>query len=130
MHFKPEEVPLLTPEGMQGGCMRSIKTGEMEISFTWADGPSDSTSWYAGRPGSERSCDHYGCIISGRLRTRYADGTEETLGPGEIYYIPKGHVLIYVEATHHLEINPHRELGQLMDVNLRNATNAQSEPRK
>ena len=35
MHFKPEEIPLITPETPGGGCMRSIKAGEMEIGFTW-----------------------------------------------------------------------------------------------
>jgi len=122
MHFKPEEIPLITPENSGGGCMRSIKAGEMEIGFTWTTGPRDYTSLYEGLPGGVCPCDHYGYIFSGRIRARYADGREEVIGPGEVYYIPKGHVLIYEEATHHLEINPHRELQELMAVILRNGT--------
>src|SRR3546814_13426025 len=64
-------------------------------------------------------CDHYGYVFAGRIRARYADGSEEVIGPGEVYWIPKGHVLIYEEATHHLEINSHRELRELMEVILR-----------
>jgi len=122
MHFKPEQIPLITPENSGGGCMRSIKAGEMEIGFTWTTGPRDYTSLYEGLPGGVCPCDHYGYIFSGRIRARYADGTQEVIGPGEVYYIPKGHVLIYEEATHHLEINPHRELQELMAVILRNGT--------
>lgn len=122
MHFKPEEIPLITPPDSGGGCMRSIKAGEMEIGFTWTTAPRDYTPLYAGLPGGVCPCDHCGYIFSGRIRARYADGTEEVIGPGEVYYIPKGHVLIYEEPTHHLEINPHRELRALMDVILRNGT--------
>src|SRR3546814_13760725 len=59
MHFKPEEIPLITPESGSGGggCMRSIKAGEMEIGFTWTTGPRDYTPLYAGLPGGVCPCD-------------------------------------------------------------------------
>ena len=121
MHFKPEEIPLITPQnGSGGGCMRSIKAGDMEIGFTWTAGPRDYTPLYAGLPGGVCPCDHYGYVFSGRIRARYADGTEEVIGPGEVYFIPRGHVLIYEAATHHLEINFHAQLRELMEVILRN----------
>src|SRR3546814_5469684 len=87
MHFKPEEIPLITPESGSGGggCMRSIKAGEMEIGFTWTTGPRDYTPLYAGLPGGVCPCDHYGYVFSGRIRARYADGSEEVIGPGEVY---------------------------------------------
>jgi hypothetical protein len=122
MHFKPEEIPLITPQSSDGsgGCMRSIKAGELEIGFTWTKGPRDYTPLYEGLPGGVCPCDHYGYVFSGRIRARYADGTEETVGPGEAYWIPKGHVLIYEEATHHLEFNFHDQLQALMAVVLKN----------
>ena len=121
MHFKPEDVPLITPEAnAEHGCMRSIKAGKMEIGFTWTKGPRDYTDIYAGLPGGVCPCDHYGYVFSGQIRARYEDGSEEVIGPGEVYYIPKGHVLIYEEATFHLEINDHQQLRDLMAVVLRN----------
>lgn len=120
MHFKPEEIPKITPDNEGGGCMRSIKAGDMEIGFTWTGGPLDCTELYAGLPDGLCTCDHYGYVFSGRMRARYADGSEEVIGPGEVYYIPKGHVLLYDEATHHLEINPHEQLRELMEVIIRN----------
>lgn len=129
MHFKLEEIPLITPPPTAtSGCMRSIKAGEMEIGATWTAGPRDYSALYAGLPGGVCPCDHYGYVFSGRIRARYADGSEEVIGPGEVYYIPKGHVLIYEEATHHLEINFHAQLRELMEVVLRNGAQAPPAP--
>lgn len=117
MHFKPEDIPLITPPPGPGrGCMRSIKAGEMEIGATWTAGPTDATALYADLPGGVCPCEHYGYVFSGSIRARFPDGEDVVIGPGEIYYIPKGHWLSYGEATHHLEINPHRELRELMDA--------------
>jgi hypothetical protein len=121
MHFKPEEIPLISPQNGGGGCMRSIKVGEMEIGATWTTRPADYSDVYIGLPGNVCPCDHYGYIFSGRIRARYQDGTEAVIGPGEVYWIPKGHVLIYEKATHHLEINPHKALRALMRVVMENA---------
>lgn len=124
MHFKLEDIPLITPQTEGGGRMRSIKAGDMEIGCTWTAGPRDCTGLYEGLPDGVCPCPHYGYVFSGRMRARYKDGSEEVIGPGEVYFIPAGHVLIYDEATHHLEINPHRELRMLMDVILRNGEKA------
>lgn len=120
MHFRPEDIPRISPETPGGGCMRSIQAGEMDIGFTWTTGPRDYTPLYAGLPGGVCPCDHYGYVFSGRIRARYADGTEEVISAGEAYFIPKGHVLIYEEATHHFELNFHDQLKALMDVVIAN----------
>src|SRR3546814_3535365 len=71
MHFKPEEIPLITPESGSGGggCMRSIKAGEMEIGFTWTTGPRDYTPLYAVLPGGVCPCDHYGYVFRSEEHT-------------------------------------------------------------
>ncbi len=126
MHFKPEEIPLIAGTE-DGGCMRSIKAGEMEIGFTRTIAPADYSPVYEGLPGNVCPCDHYGYIFKGRIRARYQDGSEEVIGPGEIYYIPRNHVLIYEEATEHLEINNSAELRILMEAIAKNAA-AKSRP--
>jgi mannose-6-phosphate isomerase-like protein (cupin superfamily) len=35
--------------------------------------------------------DHVGTVISGRLRVRMNDGTEQEFGPGDAYHVPPGH---------------------------------------
>lgn len=115
MHFKPEEIPLRSKD-YGTGYMRSIKAGEMEIGASWITKPVDSTKFYEGLPGKTCPCDHYGFVFSGSIRARYDSGEEEIIRAGSVYFIPKGHVLIYDEPTYHLEINPHAELEQLMNM--------------
>jgi len=125
MHFKKEDVPVRPGND---GAFRSIKAGEMEIGFTTVDRPIDCTPLYKGLPGDVCPCDHYGYVFNGSIRARYADGSEEVIGPGCVYWIPKGHVLIYDEPTVHLEINPHRQLDQLMSVVDRNVAALRDSP--
>jgi hypothetical protein len=35
--------------------------------------------------------EHYGYVLSGRLRVRHADGTEAVAGPGDVYHIAPDH---------------------------------------
>jgi hypothetical protein len=113
MHYKPEDIPILTPD-FGNGCMRSIKGGDFEIGASWIKGPMDTTEFYKGLPDDCCPCDHYGYVVSGSFRVCYLDGTEETVSAGELYYIPKRHFFIYDDACFHLEFNPHKELQQLM----------------
>jgi hypothetical protein len=129
MHYKPEDIPILTPDH-GNGCMRSVRAGRMEIGATWVTRPVDTTELYKGLPGDTCPCDHYGYVFSGSFRVRYLDGSEETVEAGNVYYIPKGHFFIYDEPCHHLEINPHEELQQLMqhfNIKLEAAAKAQTE---
>jgi hypothetical protein len=112
MHYKPEDIPILTETS--NGCLRSIKAGDMELGASWILGPMDTTQFYKGLPDDTCPCDHYGYVMEGSFRIRYTDGTEETVRKGELYYIPKGHVFIYDEPCYHLEVNPHNQLQQLM----------------
>jgi hypothetical protein len=42
--------------------------------------------------GTERcQVEHYGYVLSGRLRVRHADGSEAVAGPGDVYHISADH---------------------------------------
>lgn len=123
MHYKKEEIPI-RPGG--DDSFRSVRAGDMEIGFTRADHAFDCTPMYKGLPNDMCPCDHYGYVVTGKLRARYADGTEEVISAGSVYWIPKGHWLIYEEPTTHVEINPHRELDQAMAVIMKNIKEAEA----
>ena len=36
-------------------------------------------------------CPHWGYIFKGKVRFAYADGHDEVVGAGEMYYVPPGH---------------------------------------
>ena len=61
MHYKPEEIPILTPDH-GNGSMRSIKAGEMEIGANWVKAPK--------RRSSQTRSTTRPAIISKSIRTR------------------------------------------------------------
>jgi hypothetical protein len=115
VHFKPADIPLIGKDSNGGHVMRSIKAGDMEIGASWIECPMDPTDLYEGFPGNGCPVEHYGYVFSGSIRVKYNDGTEELINEGEVYYIPGGHMLSYDGPTYHLEINPHKQLRQVMD---------------
>lgn len=87
-HAKPDELP--SGGGGRwpaaGDNFRSVQWGDMEVGYTTA-GPLDCTQLYR----------------LGGL-------------PGEVYFFPAGHVLIYPGPTRALELNPAFALQQCMDA--------------
>lgn len=110
MHYKLEDIPLLSHYPGGAGLMRSVKAGEMQIGDVWAHVPIDYTEAYAGFEDGMCPYTHYGYVLSGRIRVRYKDGTEEVIEPGSAYYLPAGHILSYDEPSHHLEFNYDAEI--------------------
>jgi hypothetical protein len=68
-------------------------TGYGKISgeyFTLAAGV-DTTPLFQGLDGNACQCPHWGYVLSGRITTTSADGTEETVNPADLFYWPPGH---------------------------------------
>ena len=120
-HARPEDLP--SGGGgrwpLAGDGFRSVQWGDMEVGLT-TTGPQDCTELYklGGMPGGVCICPHYGFIISGQIRATYpnTDHPDEIAGPGEVYFFPAGHVLIYPERTAAIEFNPAFALQQCMDA--------------
>ena len=51
---------------------------------------------------------------------RYTDGTEDMIGAGDAYYARPGHTPMFFADTRVVEFSPTDELGQTMEVVLRN----------
>lgn len=58
--------------------------------FTLAAGV-DTTPLFEGLEGDLCQCPHWGYVLAGRLTTTDADGVEETVGAGDLFYWPAGH---------------------------------------
>ena len=69
----------------------------------------------AGLPDDHCSCPHWGYIISGSITIRYADGTEETNGPGDLYYWPGGHTGWTDDGVVFVEFSPADEIQPVLD---------------
>jgi len=110
MHFKPEDIPVLSYYPGNTGCMRSVKAGEMQMAGVWAHTLIDYTEAYAEFEDGMCPYTHYGYLISGRIRITYKDGSIETIEAGEMYYLPAGHLLAYEAPSHHIEFNYDKEI--------------------
>ena len=68
-------------------------TGYGKISgeyFTLAAGV-DTTPLFVGLDGNACQCPHWGYVLSGKITTTAADGTEETVNAEDLFYWPPGH---------------------------------------
>jgi quercetin dioxygenase-like cupin family protein len=62
---------------------------------------------------------HWGYVVSGRIRFRYAD-REEVYEAGDAYYAPPGHVPVIDAGTDLVEFSPTGPLEETMAVVAKN----------
>ncbi len=60
-------------------------------------------------------CPHWGYLIEGRVTVSYSDGTEETIGGGDLFYWPPGHSIRVTEDAEIVLFSPQHEHGEVMD---------------
>ena len=72
------------------------------------------------------SCPHWGYVIKGRMRLSYADGKEEVIAAGDLFYLPPGHGGFVEEEFEAIEFSPPAAHEQVLDVVKRNAAIAQA----
>ncbi len=91
---------------------RSAEWGDQLLRHIDLPAGTDFTPLLKGLPGDMCQCPHYGYVLSGSIRIRYADGTEELTSAGESYYWPAGHTgwtdegIVFVEFSNAEQIRP------------------------
>ncbi|MDT4893459.1 MAG: hypothetical protein QOE97_2494 [Pseudonocardiales bacterium] len=75
----------------------------------------DFTPLFVGLPGDLCQCPHWGYVLTGSIRLRYSDGTEELTRAGEAYYWPAGHTGWTDEGVTFLEFSPAAELRPVLE---------------
>ena len=63
----------------------------------------------AGLPGGHCSCPHWGYVVKGKLTVRYGD-REESIGAGEAFYMPPGHVPAATAGSEIVQFSPTSQL--------------------
>ena len=63
----------------------------------------------AGLPGGHCSCPHWGYVVKGKLTVRYGD-REESIGAGEAFYMPPGHVPAATAGSEIVQFSPTPQL--------------------
>jgi hypothetical protein len=91
---------------VEGGEQRTAQAGGMVIAHEHWPAGLDTTELFRELPDGACQEQHWGYVIAGSITMRYTDGTEETLSPGEAYYIKPGHNARVDEDVDLVEFTP------------------------
>lgn len=58
---------------------------------------------------------HWGYLLQGELTVTYADGTDEMVGSGDLFYWPPGHTVKVAEDAEVILFSPQHEHGEVID---------------
>ena len=94
---------------------RQAEWGDFNVAFETIAGGSDATQSFAVLPAGRCQCPHWGYVIKGRLRIKYAD-REETISAGEAYYLEPGHIPVIEEDAELVEFSPLGEYRKTMEA--------------
>lgn len=75
----------------------------------------DFTPLFKGLPDDLCQCAHWGYVVSGSIRLRYADGREDLNRAGDLYYWPAGHTGWTDQGVVFLEFSPAEDLRPVLE---------------
>lgn len=58
---------------------------------------------------------HWGYVIEGQITVTYADGSEESIKGGDLFYWPPGHSVRVGEDAHVILFSPQEEHGKVVE---------------
>jgi hypothetical protein len=111
----------LAADGYEGHF--SKLPGGYTVAFETYTADGDFAELFRGLPDDRCQSPHWGVVLRGRVRYRYAD-REETIEAGEAYYAPPGHTPLIHAGTELVEFSPTDILEETLAVvadNLRTA---------
>jgi hypothetical protein len=97
---------------MPGFESRQTEWGELNVALEKL-APADYTELFSKLPGGHCSCPHWGYVVSGKVRVKYADH-DEILAAGDAYYMAPGHVPVVEEGSVLVEFSPAGEYQKTM----------------
>ena len=123
MRATKNELPLLLEAGPSS--VRGADWGDMRVSVVSVPAGTDFSPLLKGLPEDRCQGPHWGYVLKGRLRMKYASG-DEVLNAGDFYYMPPGHTGIAEEDLEFLEVAPPHLHQQFLDNAHRNIQQMQA----
>jgi mannose-6-phosphate isomerase-like protein (cupin superfamily) len=99
--------------------VQEAEWADIHVGFETYNEEFDLAPLLRGLPDDMCQCPHYGYVLKGRMRVRYAD-REEVFEAGDAYYIDPGHSPIMEAGTEIVEFSPKDEYRKTMEVAERN----------
>ena len=124
MHASREDLPIVLEAGP--AQVRATDWEDMRVVLVSVPAGTDFGPLLQGLPDDLCPCPHWGYVVKGRLEITHADGRDETLRAGDVYYLPPGHTGVAVEDTEFLEVSPPDEHQRFIDAARENLAAAAS----
>jgi len=105
--------------------LRLVEWGGMTVVLGEARESTDPAPFFKGLPDDRCQCPHWGYVVKGSLRYRFAD-REEVYNAGDVYYAPPGHTPIVEAGCEYAEFSPTDQLRTTIDIVLHNMQAMQS----
>ena len=112
MHATRDELPVLFGEGPT--TIRGADWGGLRSMVVSLPAGTDLAPVLKGLPNDLCPCPHWGYMLKGRVRLRYADG-EEVLQAGDLFYLPPGHTPLVEEDCEFVEFSRPPEHHPVLD---------------
>ncbi len=104
---------------MPEAIVRQIQWGNMTIEVGHVRQDYNGESLGKGLPDDRCQCPHWGYVLKGQMRLKFADH-EETYRAGDVYYIPPGHIPYMEAGCEYVELSPTDEYNKTMETVMRN----------
>ena len=99
-----------------GRCLHpGAGLGELNVARIRFPKGADATPLLEGLPQNLCPCPHWGTVLQGSIHVRYADGREEVVRAGDVYYWPPGHTVWVDEDYEAVEFSPSGPMCDLID---------------
>ena len=112
MRATRDQLPVLF--GEDPTAIRGADWGDLRAMVITLPAGTDLAPLLQGLPGDLCPCPHWGYVLKGRIRVRYAEG-EETLRAGDIFYLPPGHAPLAEEDAEFVEFSRPAEFQPVLD---------------
>ncbi len=117
MHASRQDLPVAAE--MPEGKIRLVSWGTMSIEVGDVRQNIDAAPMFKGLPDDRCQCPHWGYVLKGQMRYKFADH-EEVYSAGEVYYAAPGHVTFLEAGCEYIEFSPADEYRKTMEVATRN----------
>jgi hypothetical protein len=112
MRATRDELPILF--GSDPAAIRGADWGDLRSMIISLPAGTDLGPLLEGLPGDLCPCPHWGYVVKGRIRVRYAEG-EETIQAGDLFYLPPGHAPLVEEDVEFVEFSRPAEFQPVLD---------------
>jgi hypothetical protein len=111
-----QQITLLPTRLEAGGvCIQAQDWEGLNVARIRFPKGADATPLLEGLPQNLCPCPHWGTVVRGSIHVRYADGREELVRAGEVYYWPPGHTVWVDEDYEAVEFSPAGPMGEVIE---------------